>query len=120
MSYLGNNLQLASPSTIIMPLSLLTHRLAISSPPPDSSGLSRIPPWIIPLMHSYKSDMAGVVLMMEVSGGSNFLTKRGSRGVNVANCRCQHILDCIVISVTYQLDQFDSHPIVPAINQELK
>jgi len=37
------------------------------------------------LMHSYRRDMAGVVLIRLVKGGSNFLTRRGSKGVNVAN-----------------------------------
>jgi hypothetical protein len=36
-------------------------------------------------MHSYSKDMAGVVWIKEVSGGSSFLINLGSRGVNDAN-----------------------------------
>lgn len=68
-----------------MPRNLLTQRDAISSPPADSSLLPRIPPNIMPFMHSYSSDIAGVVRMIDVSGGKSFLTNLGSRGVKVAN-----------------------------------
>lgn len=71
---------------MIMPRSLLTQSVAISSVPDSSSALPRIPPWMMPLMHSYSSDMAGVVRIMLVRGGSNFLASRGSKGVKVANC----------------------------------
>jgi hypothetical protein len=70
---------------MIMPRSLDTQREAISSLPDTSSESPRIPPWMIPLMHSYDSDIAGVVLIISVSGGSNFRTSRGSKGVRVAN-----------------------------------
>lgn len=39
----------------------------------------------MPLMHSYSSDIAGVVLMISVSGGRSLRTSRGSKGVKVAN-----------------------------------
>lgn len=81
-----DDLQLASPFTIIIPRSLLTHNVAISSAPATSSVLSKMPPWMIPFMHSYNNDIAGVVRIMFVRGGSNFRTRRGSRGVKVANC----------------------------------
>lgn len=71
---------------MIMPRSFVTQRDAISSLPDMSSALPRIPPWIMPLMHSYSKDIAGVVLIRSVSGGSNLRTSRGSRGVKVANC----------------------------------
>ena len=70
---------------MIIPRSLVTQSVAIASPPAESSLLSKIPPRIMPLMHSYRSDIAPVVRIIEVSGGSSFLTSRGSRGVNVAN-----------------------------------
>jgi hypothetical protein len=76
-------LQFGSPSIIIMPRSLLTQRDAISSAPESSA--SRMPPWIMPLMHSYNRDMAGVVLIRVVKGGNSFRTSRGSKGVKVAN-----------------------------------
>lgn len=44
-----------------------------------------MPPWMIPFMHSYSRDMAGVVRMSSVSGGSSLRTNRGSSGVRVAN-----------------------------------
>jgi hypothetical protein len=80
----SNNSRFGSPSTIIMLRSLLTQRDAISSPA-ESSPLSRMPPWMMPFIHSYKRDIAGVVRMIEVSGGRSFLTRRGSRGVKIAN-----------------------------------
>lgn len=82
-----DDLRLGSLFIIIMPRSLVTQRDAISSPPETSSESPRIPPWIIPLMHSYNKDMAGVVWMMLVRGGKSFRTRRGSNGVKVANCR---------------------------------
>lgn len=39
----------------------------------------------MPLMHSYRRLIAGVVLIKVVSGGRSFLIKRGSKGVNTAN-----------------------------------
>jgi hypothetical protein len=39
----------------------------------------------MPLIHSYNRDIAGVVRIRLVSGGSNLRTRRGSRGVSVAN-----------------------------------
>jgi hypothetical protein len=39
----------------------------------------------MPFIHSYKRDIAGVVRMMDVSGGNSFRTRRGSSGVKVAN-----------------------------------
>src|SRR5579862_8933702 len=80
-----DNLRLGSPSTTIIPRNFPTQRLAISSPSLVPSTLSRMPPWIIPFMHSYRRDMAGVVRMIVINGGSSFLTNRGSNGVNVAN-----------------------------------
>jgi hypothetical protein len=70
---------------MIIPRSLVTHSDAISSLPETSSSLPRIPPWMIPLIHSYSNDMAGVVRIRSVRGGSNFRTRRGSSGVKVAN-----------------------------------
>lgn len=70
---------------MIMPRSLETISEAISSRPDTSSGLPRIPPWMMPLMHSYRSDMAGVVLMMSVKGGRSLRMSLGSSGVRVAN-----------------------------------
>lgn len=70
---------------MIMPRSFVTHSDAISSLPDISSALPRIPPWMMPLMHSYNRDMAGVVRIRSVRGGSSFRTSRGSRGVSVAN-----------------------------------
>ncbi len=69
---------------MIMPRNLFTQRVAISSVP-ESSLAPKIPPWIIPLMHSYNNDMAGVVLMRLVRGGKSLRTNRGSKGVKVAN-----------------------------------
>ena len=40
----------------------------------------------MPFIHSYRSDMAGVVRMSVVRGGKSFLISRGSNGVSVANC----------------------------------
>ena len=48
-----------------------------------------MPPWMIPLMHSYSKDMAPVSRMILVSGGSSFLINRGSSGVKVANYQSQ-------------------------------
>jgi hypothetical protein len=81
-NYTSKLLQFGSPSTIIIPRSLLTQSTAISSP---SSELPKMPPCMIPLMHSYKRDMAGVVLIIDVKGGKSFLIRRGSKGVSVAN-----------------------------------
>lgn len=81
----SDDLRLASPFIIIIPRSLLTHSVAISSAPATSSVLSKMPPWMIPFIHSYNNDIAGVVRIMFVRGGSSFRTRRGSRGVNVAN-----------------------------------
>lgn len=68
-----------------MPLSLFTHSVAISSEPDASPLLPRIPPWMIPLIHSYSSDIDEVVDMIFVRGDKSFRTSRGSRGVNFAN-----------------------------------
>jgi len=68
-----------------MPRNLLTQSVAISSPPADSSLLSNMPPWMIPFMHSYSSDIARVVRISDVRGGSSLRTSRGSKGVRVAN-----------------------------------
>lgn len=73
----------------IMPRSLPTHSFATSSPSVVPSTASRMPPCIMPLMHSYNKDMADVSRMIFVRGGSSFLISRGSRGVNVANYRRQ-------------------------------
>ena len=70
---------------MIMPLSFPTQSKAISSPSRTPSILSRIPPWMTPLIHSYSSDMAGVVRIKVVKGGKSFLISRGSKGVKVAN-----------------------------------
>lgn len=83
----GGSLRFGSLFIMIMPRSLVTQSDAISSPPETSSESPRMPPWIIPLMHSYSKDMAGVVCMILVRGGRSFLTRRGSRGVRVANYR---------------------------------
>lgn len=81
----GRGLRFGSPSTIIIPRSFVTQRDAISSLPESSSLSPRIPPWIIPLIHSYSNDIAGVVRIRSVKGGSNLRTSRGSKGVRVAN-----------------------------------
>ena len=44
-----------------------------------------IPPAITACMHSYSSDIAGVVVIRDVRGGSSLRTRRGSTGVNNAN-----------------------------------
>ncbi len=64
--------------------------------------------------------MAGVVRMMLVSGGSNFLTSLGSSGVNVANWNplINYSIDSGL--ETDQLYKFDRHPIVPAVYQQLE
>ena len=77
--------RLGSPSIVSIPRSLLTHSLATSSPSFDPLVLVRIPLVMIPFMHSYNSDMAGVVFMIVVSGARSFFTRRGSSGVSVAN-----------------------------------
>ena len=86
---MGSNIsdvRFGSPSTIIMLRSLLTQRDAISSLPSSSSSpLPRIPPWIMPFIHSYNNDIAGVLRMISVKGGNSFRTSLGSRGVRVAN-----------------------------------
>jgi hypothetical protein len=82
---LDADLQFGSPSIMIIPRSLLTQRVAIASSPAESSLPSNIPPSMMPLMHSYRSDIAPVVWMIEVRGGKSFFTRRGSRGVKVAN-----------------------------------
>jgi hypothetical protein len=60
------------------------QRVAISSVP-DTSESPRNPPCITPLMHSYKSDIAGVVRMRSINGGRSLRVRRGSSGVRVAN-----------------------------------
>jgi hypothetical protein len=72
----------------IMPRSLPTHNFATSSPSEVPSTASKMPPCIMPLIHSYRSDMAEVSRIILVSGGRSFLINRGSRGVRVANCLC--------------------------------
>jgi len=42
-------------------------------------------PWVTVLMHSYSSDMAGVLLIRLVSGSTSFFDNLGSRGVRDAN-----------------------------------
>jgi hypothetical protein len=79
------SLQFESPSITIMPRSLPTHSFATSSPSVVPSTASSMPPCMMPLIHSYSSDIADVSLMIFVSGGSSFLISRGSSGVNVAN-----------------------------------
>lgn len=79
------SLQFESPSMTIMPRSLPTQSFATSSPSVVPSTASSMPPCMIPLMHSYNSDIADVSLMIFVSGGRSFLINRGSSGVNVAN-----------------------------------
>jgi hypothetical protein len=79
------NLRFGSLLTDTMPLSFVTQSEATSSRAEKSSPSPRIPPWMMPLMHSYSRDIAGVVLMRFVNGGSSFRTRRGSRGVRVAN-----------------------------------
>lgn len=76
-----------------------------------------MPPWMIPLMHSYSSDMAGVVLMRSVKGGSNLRTSRGSRGVRVANYGPVSENLHMKHSTTYKLDQLDGHPVVTTIHK---
>jgi len=79
-----------------------------------------MPPWMMPFIHSYKSDIAGVVRIIEVSGGRSFRTSRGSRGVKVANYKIlAHSYKTSHIC-TDQLDQLNSHPIVPTVHKELK
>jgi hypothetical protein len=73
----------------IMPRNLPTQSFATSSPSEVPSTASRMPPCIMPLMHSYSSDMADVSRMIFVSGGSSFLISRGSSGVKVANYFCE-------------------------------
>lgn len=63
------------------------HNLATSSPSVVPSTASRMPPWMMPLMHSYSRDMAEVSRMILVNGGRSFLISLGSSGVKVANCR---------------------------------
>lgn len=92
----GIRLQLESPSMTIIPRSLPTHSFATSSPSVVPSIASSMPPCIIPLIHSYSKDMADVSRMILVSGGSNFLINRGSRGVNVANCAGQEQPNLVV------------------------
>ena len=72
-----------SPSTTSMARSLLTQSRATSSPSVVPPAASMMPPWMMPLMHSYSNDIAGVVLIMLVRGGKSFLTSLGSRGVRV-------------------------------------
>lgn len=69
----------------IMPRSFPTHNFATSSPSAVPSTAARMPPCIMPLIHSYNSDMADVSRMILVNGGRSFLISRGSRGVRVAN-----------------------------------
>lgn len=72
-------------------------------------------------MHSYSKDIAGVVRMRSVSGGSNLRTSRGSRGVSVANCSwVSDERDLKTNDRTHQLDQLDGHPVVTAVHQKLK
>lgn len=101
---------------MIMPLSFPTHNDAISSPSRAPSVSSKMPPWIIPLMHSYRSDIAGVVRIRVVRGGRSFLVRRGSKGVSVANYSCQ-LSSKTVDHISDQFDYFDSHPIVAAVHQ---
>jgi hypothetical protein len=109
------SLQLESPSITIMPRSLPTHSFATSSPSEVPSTASKMPPCIMPLIHSYSSDMADVSRIIFVSGGRSFLINRGSRGVNVANCQCQSCSSLRLVH-TYKLDKLDSHPVVSALN----
>lgn len=44
-----------------------------------------MPPTIHVRTHSYNKDIAEVLEMRVVIGGRSFRTKRGSRGVNMAN-----------------------------------
>lgn len=105
---------------MIIPRSLVTQRDAISSLPETSSASPRIPPWMIPLIHSYSRDMAGVVRMRSVKGGSNLRTSRGSSGVRVANWKSVNRRFREPGFCTYQLDQLDGHPIITAIYKKLK
>jgi len=57
------------------------HTLATSSLSEPLSPPSRIPPWMIPLMHSYNSDIAVVLKIRFVKGRTSFFTSLGSSGV---------------------------------------
>jgi hypothetical protein len=48
-------------------------------------GLLNSPPEMTAWMLSYNRDIAFVVFIMSVRGGTNFLTRRGSRGVKAVN-----------------------------------
>lgn len=87
------NLQFESPSTR-KPLSFVTHTLASSSPSSVLPIDSRSPPDIKPLIHSYSNDMAGVVRIRFVIGGTSFFVRRGSSGVSVANCSVLYMSAC--------------------------
>lgn len=62
--------------------SLLTQFTARTS---ACEPLVSIPPEMTAWMLSYRRDIAGVVLMISVNGGTSFLTRRGSRGVREVN-----------------------------------
>lgn len=64
--------------------------------------------------HSYSSEIAGVVEMRLVMGGSSLRTNLGSSGVKVANCvptghECLSVLQKMI---TYKLDDLNQHPII--------
>lgn len=87
-----------------MPRSFVTQSEATSSLAEKSSPSPRIPPWIMPLIHSYSRDMAGVVRIRLVNGGSNLRTRRGSRGVRVANYNKVRKHGATEHGVSYKLD----------------
>lgn len=96
--------------------------LALSALLPDPV-VANMPPAITVWIHSYKSDMAGVVWIKVVMGGSSFLVRRGSNGVRAANYGRRNSkvvsLGCYIVlnfhvkcPWTYQLNDLDKHPVV--------
>lgn len=69
-------------------------------------------------MHSYSSDMAGVVSMSSVSGGTSLRTSRGSSGVKTANWRVSEAKGRR--TTTHKLDDLDEHPVVCAVREQPK
>lgn len=64
--------------------------LALSALLPDPV-VANMPPAITVWMHSYRSDIAGVVWIKVVMGGRSFLVRRGSNGVRAANYRLKKV-----------------------------
>ena len=118
-SFVANS-QLGSPSIAIIPRSFETHNSATSSRSRYDSELSNIPPCMIPDMHSYSKDIAGVVCIRLVNGGSSFLIRRGSSGVIVANYSLSAFALDLSQRLTCKLDNLNSHPVISTTNKQIE